>query len=129
MTLWYNFGEEDFEYDANYPDIKEYLMNLPSEELVDPLKQAFENLPKEEQLALLDERHERNFAAPNFLNWIEEDRQWVIEEFLMDNDILELFEDELHDEFEEKAYLKYQDGKYYKRDAYSYNGLNRNDFD
>ena len=129
MTLWYNFDENEFEYDLRYIDIENYLMNLPSEELVDAFKQAFESLPKEEQIRLLAERGEKNFACPNFLKWIEDDKKWVISEFLMDNEILELFKDELHDEFEEKAYLKYQDAIAYKRNPYSYNGLNRKDFD
>lgn len=135
MTLWYNFGgddiheDEEFEYDLSYKEIENYLMKLPSEELEDAFKQSFENLPKEEQIRLLAERGEKNFACPNFLQWIEDDKRWVVSEFLMDNEILALFKDELHDEFEEKAYEQYQDVVAYRRDPYSYNGLNRRDFD
>lgn len=132
MTLWYNFTgdeSEDFEYDLSYTEIEKYLMNLPNEELVDAFKQSFESLPKTEQIRLLAERGERNFACPDFLKWIEDDKYWVVTEFIMDNEILELFEDELHDEFEEKAYEKYQDEQSFKKDPYAYNGLNRADFD
>ena len=129
MTLWYNFDGEEFEYDANYSEIEDYLMSLPSEGLQDPLAQAFEALPKIEQLDLLHDKHEPNFACPNFIRWIEEDKKWCISELLMEPSILELFEDELHDEFEEKAYEQFKDGKYLRRDPYAYNGLNRADFD
>lgn len=128
MTLWYNFDEEDFEYDASYNEIENYLMKLPNEELVDAFKQAFENLPKEEQIRLLAERGEKNFACPNFLQWIEDDKQWVISEFIMEPSSLSLFEDELHDEFEEKAYAQFSDGQSYRRDPYSYNGVSPSDF-
>ena len=129
MTLWYNFNEDEFEYDLTYTKIENYLLSLPSEELVDAFEQSFEALPKEEQIRLLAERGEKNFECPNFLQWIEDDKQWVVSEFIMDSEILELFRDELHDEFEEEAYQQYSDGVAYRRDPYSYNGLNRSDFD
>ena len=132
MTLWYNFGSDDydeFEYDVSLSQLRNFFMSLPNEELVDAFKQAFEALPKEEQIRLLAERGEKNFACPNFLQWIEDDKEWVISEFLMDNEILELFKDDLHDEFEESAYEQYSDKAAYKRDPYYYNGLNRRDFD
>ena len=128
MTLWYNFDGEEFEYDASYSEIEDYLMSLPSEELQDPFAEAFNALPKDEQYRLLDERGEKNFACPNSIRWIEEDKKWCISEFLMEPSILALFEDELHDEFEEKAYEQFKDRKYLRRDPYGYNGVSRSDF-
>lgn len=128
MTLWYDFDGEYFEYDVSYNKIEEYLMKLPNEELVDAFKKAFEDLPKEEQLTLLQERNEPNFACPNFLAWINDDKNWVVTEFIMEPSILSLFEDELHDEFEEAAYAQFSDGRSYSRDPYSYNGVSPSDF-
>lgn len=134
MTLWYNFGGddihegEDFEYDLSYSDIEGYFMSLPNEELQDAFSEAFYKLPKEEQISLLQDRGEPNFACPNFMAWLNDDKRWVISEFLMDNEILELFEDELHDEFEDEAYEQYKDRLEYRRDPYSYNGVRRSDF-
>ena len=130
MTLWYDFDDEgyEFEYDASYEDIEGYLMSLPNEELQDPLAQAFEALPKKDQIEVLEHMEEPNFACPNFMRWLNEEKEWCISEFLMERDILELFKDELNDEFEEEAYEQYRDGKAFRRDPYAYNGLRQSDF-
>lgn len=131
MTLWYNFGSDDydeFEYDVSLSQLRNFFMSLPSEELVDAFQQAFEALPKEDQYAILDERGEKNFACPNYLAWIDDDKEWVISEFLLNNDILELFEDDLHDYFEEEAAEQWRDAEEYRKDPYAYNGVKRSDF-
>ena len=128
MTLWYDFEGKEFEYDAKYSEIEDYLMSLPNEELQDPFAEAFYQLPKEEQISLLQERNEPNFACPNFMAWLNDDKEWVISEFLMEPSILALFEDELHDVLEDAAYEQFKDQQAYRRDPYAYNGLNRADF-
>lgn len=128
MTLWYNFDGKEYEYDAKYSEIENYLMSLPNEELQDPLSEAFEALSKDEQFEILIAKGEPNFACPNFMAWLNEDKNWCITEFLMEPSILELFEDELHDEFEDRAYEQFKDGQNYLHDPYSYNGLNHADF-
>ena len=129
MTLWYNFNGEEFEYDAKYSEIEDYLMSLPEEELQDPLSEAFNALSKEDQLIILTDKNEPNFACPNFMRWLQEDKKWCISELLMEPSILALFEDELHDQLEDAAYEQYRDQKAYRKDPFAYNGLNRADFD
>ena len=128
MTLWYDFDGETFEYDAKYSEIEDYLMSLPNEELQDVFAEAFYKLPKDEQISLLQERGEPNFACPNFMAWLNDDKQWVVSELLMDNESLAHFEDELHDEFEERAYEQFKDGQTHRRNPYAYNGVNPDDF-
>ena len=44
MTLWYNFGSDDyneFEYDVSLSQLRDFFMSLPSEELVDAFQQAY----------------------------------------------------------------------------------------
>lgn len=128
MTLTYKFDPEDdygFEKDLSQKDIKEYFESLTEDEKIEAIKAAFESFDKEAQHDILGEMKEPNFACPDFSRWVEEDIDYCLDLFTEAED---LFEDELHDHFEEKAYAQYQDGESFRRDAYRYNGVSPDDF-
>ena len=131
ITLTYYFGryEDEFEYEPDLIDVKDYFeKNLSNEEIAQYVQEWFEDLPKEDQHDILESFEEPNYACPNFLRWVEEDKDWCITEVLMDESMIELFEDELHDYFEEEAGEQWEDAEAYRRDPYAYNGVKQSDF-
>ena len=131
MNFTYYFGDDDYGYDYEVEshEIQSYLEdNLSDEEIAEYVKEWFESLPKDDQHDILQSFEEKNFACPNFLNWVKEDKDWCITEVLMDDSILEHFEDELKEFFEDDAYYLWKDGEAYRKDPYGYNGVSPSDF-
>lgn len=131
MTLTYKFDPEDyygFEKDISQKDIREYFESLTEEEKTDAIKTAFNSFDKESQHEILEEMQEPNFACPDFSRWIEEDLDFCIDIFTEAED---LFEDELHDFFENEAYKEwsYEESHRDPIDDYEQRGLNRSIFD
>lgn len=130
MTLTYKFDPDDdygFEKDLDIKDIKRYFESLTEDEKVDALKTAFESCTKEDQHYLLQQWDEPNFACPDFARWIIEDIDYCVDIIVEAED---LFEDELHDFFEDEAYEDWSYEEQYKdpSDPYEQRGLRRSDF-
>jgi 3-methyladenine DNA glycosylase AlkD len=129
LTYYFGVNEDEFEYEPDMLDVADYFeKNLSNEEIAKYVKEWFEELPKEDQHDLLKSFEEPNFACPNFLHWVEEDKNWCVTDVLMDESMLELFEDELHDYFEDDAFDMWEDSRQYGNDPYSYNGVSPSDF-
>ena len=131
MTRTYKFDSEDdygFEKDINQKDIKEYFESLTEEEKEEAIKAAFNSCDKETQHEILAEMQEPNFACPDFSRWLEEDIDFCVDIFTECED---LFEDELHDFFEDAAYKEWSYESRYadSSDDYEQRGLNRSIFD
>jgi hypothetical protein len=131
MTLTYKFDPEDdygFEKDLSQKDLKEYFESLTTEEKVEAIETAFKSFSKDDQHEILAEMDEPNFACPDFARWIEEDIDYCLDLF---TEAEHLFEDELHDYFEDEAYKEWSYEEQYKdpSDPYEQRGLNRSIFD
>jgi hypothetical protein len=130
MTLTYKFDPEDyfgFEKDIDQSDIKKYIDSLTEEEKASAIKDAFYSFSKKDQHDILEEINERNFACPDFNRWLEEDPDYCLD-LIVEADYL--FEDELHDFFENEAYEEWEYEEMHKDpdDPYEVRGLNRADF-
>lgn len=113
MILKYYFNEEEYEYDLNSSQIKEYFKAQPNRILKRYLEEAFDNMTKKEQaeiitelsddpITLMKRREGYNITyIPNFEQLLDDDEDWCIETFLFDN--LDQYEDELKQWYEDEA--------------------------
>ena len=113
MTLKYYFGENEYEFDLNSSQIKEYFKAQPNRVLKRYLEEAFDNMTKKEQAEIITElsddptrlmkrREGINITyIPNFEQLLDDDEDWCIETFLFDN--LDQYEDELKQWYEDDA--------------------------
>ena len=113
MTLKYYFGENEYEFDLNSSQIKEYFKAQPNRVLKRYLEEAFDNMTKKEQAEIITElsddptrlmkrREGYNITyIPNFEQLLDDDEDWCIETFLFDN--LDQYEDELKQWYEDDA--------------------------
>jgi TRAP-type C4-dicarboxylate transport system substrate-binding protein len=128
MTFTYYFDNDEwgFDYEPHYSDIQYYLdNNLTDVEIAKYVKEWFEGLPEADQKEILSSFEE---TEPNYMQWVKDDRSWCISEVLMDESMLEYFEDELKEFFEEDAYEMFKDAELYRKDPYGYNGVSPSDF-
>ena len=128
MTFTYYFDNDDhgFDYDPYYGDIQYYLdNNLTDAEIAKYVEEWFGGLSESDQEELLNSFGE---ITPNFMQWVKDDRSWCVSEVLMDDSMIENFEDELKEYFEEDAYEMFKEAELYSRDPYGYNGVSPSDF-
>ena len=116
MDFYYDFGEGDFEYEAEYEDVKRELLKLLTDDMLD-------SYCKENNLNKQTDKEEvekvRKIIAFTFENY-----DMGIDEFI---NWEEAYESELKEIFEHDAMDEYRDAEASK-DMMSYNGLHYSDF-
>ena len=103
MTLTYKFTPEDewgFEKDLYRSEIEDYFKQLNHEEKVDALKTAFNSFSNKDKEEIAGEMGD-TILNPEFDRWVKEDFDYCLDLIMEDT---YLFEDELHDYFEQEAY-------------------------
>lgn len=93
-TLSYEFDGVDFEYDVDYEDVYDALITK-----------------------FMDDYGVISIVAKN-----------IIDDYNLWDDLEEIHEDYLLELFEDDARNEYEDSREYNKDPYSYYGVSRNDF-
>lgn len=125
MTLTYKFDPEDFdgfEKDLSLSDVKEYFKSLSTEEQIKAIEYCLDNMKPDDKKFIKDQ-----FDTEEIASWLEEDFDYCADIFTECED---LFEDELHDFFEDEAYKEWRYEEEHKDpiDPYAQRGLRYSDF-
>lgn len=130
MKLYYYFGDSDdaYEYDA---DLDEFIDSLNTAQICKLAGEIYDSEFISNDVKQECETEYNCISSDFFKNYEDNDVQdcarYIIEES-DDNVIAFLLEDTVKDFYREQAYEEYKDAEEYRKDPYSYNGVNPNDF-
>ena len=138
ITVQYEYfsGRDEvdtFDYDIDSSDIKAYAeKNLSKRQVLDYAKQIYSGLSKEDKQDIANAW--QVYSEADFVQLMSEDYSLVLDfvlEAFEDNPYDRMFEElyeGIKEDNEDEAFEQLRDYQEYKKDPYSYYGLNRSDF-
>lgn len=104
MTIKYYFGDDEFDFEID--DISDFIETLDNDDIIE-----------------LANKIETKTTITDIVEAGD-----IIDDTLPE-DIYDYISDDISDYYKDEAFEEYLDQQEYKKDPYSYNGLNRKDFD
>lgn len=129
MTLYYDFDDDyEYEYEVSQLDLDSYINQLSNEKLRNLAKGLYKKLSGEakkfyKEEYKIDSVDDLGAVFPGVMDAI----HGIIDES-EDSDIYLLLKSDIEDYFRDEAIEQYLDGQAYRKNPYSYNGLNESDF-